>query len=79
MSHMVGYWFKVILERYIIEFVDKFIVSYSTIEWKFLKGLRGRYTRLFPTTFKIPLCNKVALKMELDTMIKSTPYTQREM
>ena len=30
---MVGYWFKVILERYIVEFVDKFIVSYSTTEW----------------------------------------------
>lgn len=64
-AHAVDHWLDRIIEGFIIEFMVDTLVSYSKVEQRFLKGLRGKYIKYLNTWIKILLCEKWFMRINL--------------
>ena len=65
-SRVIDFWFNIILEGYIIEFVFDTVKSYTEVEQEFFRGPRGRYLNSLKLWIEILLCEKWIMKMKFN-------------
>ena len=62
-TRIVDHWLDRVIRGFVIEFAVDTSVSYSEVERRFFKGLRGKYVKSLNTWIKMLLCKKRVMQL----------------
>ena len=60
-NRTMDHWVDSVIGGFVTKFAIDQFVSYLEAEWRFFKGFRGKFLKIFPLLIKILSCEKIIL------------------